>query len=118
MAVGPRDRYAQTIKTGASTIGTTLAMSSIVAKYPIFANPFLHAIAEHFVEELIEGLVIKTEFSLFFNYIDLRTTKQGRDFFEALTKKQSLPKTATPEEIQSAEDDQVRKFALLAHLGS
>lgn len=111
-----RDEYANTIKTGAVSLGTGMAMTALVTKFPILSNPILNKLTEWVVDEIVETLVLKTEFGLFFSYIDLRVNKQGQAFFNAVKVRQELGEDATSEERDRAERDQIHAFSELASI--
>lgn len=113
-----RDDYAAIIRDGAQSVGTESALNLLVLHVPIFANPVLNKIARLVISKILEKLIQQTEFGMFYAYVDIRTSAQGRAFIEAVQARKALGKDATPEEKEKAEHDQIRRFAELASWNS
>jgi hypothetical protein len=105
-----RDQYVETIKETALSMGKKLVMDWLVSKAAFMAWAFPNMIAGFFVSKVLEVAIRETEFGLFFLYIDLRTSAQGKDFAEAAIRNQLLQKTGTEQEKADAEADLIRKF--------
>jgi len=78
-----RDEYVGVVKSTAQNLATKLVMARLVVAQPWIAHPIVYAIVETIVDEMFEELIEKTEFGAFFLFIDFRTNKQGRAFFDA-----------------------------------
>ena len=108
-----RDEYAALLKDAALTTGKRLVIEAIGKAVPFLGTSFFSPIVGWIVGKVLTIAIEQTEFGLFFLYIDLRTSSQGRDFEKAAQANQAAQK-GTPDEKQKAEAhliDALRRFA-------
>lgn len=108
-----RDEYVSGIKSAFVTVGTKAAMTVLVSQAPVFASPVLNYIASHLINYILVALADSVEMQVFFIYIDVRTSKQGQEFFKAAVKNRDAK---TPQEKADAEKDLIAKFRVFAKL--
>lgn len=90
-------------------------MSYIYKLAPRFFASFIGSnvaapIIGYFVGVVLEIAVRETEMGLFFLYIDLRTSAQGRDFEKQARSNFEVQKNGTPEEKAAAEKELIDSF--------
>lgn len=105
-----RDEYVETIKATALQMGSKLVMSWLVARAPFLALRVVNPVVGYVVSKILEIAIRETEFGAFYLYIDFRTSKQGRDFFESALKNQEIQNSGTPEEKANAEANLMARF--------
>lgn len=92
--------YVSALKYAAVTLLKNRAMIAIAALFPILATGPLGFIMGQVVSKIITLAIENGEILAFFQFIDLRTSVEGRDFEKAI---QSLSKAQTPQEKLDAE---------------
>jgi hypothetical protein len=80
----------------------------------VIIKPFLNFI----IGRIIEFALDKTELGIFFKYIDLRTSEQGREFEKAALNHSNKLKDGTDEEKKLAEKDLILAFKRFAKFSS
>lgn len=116
--MGQRDEYVRTIKSVFVDLGVKGLMTFLIAEVPFLALPIPRYIVEHILSFVLGRLVDVAEMQIFFLYIDFRTSKQGKDFMDAVTANEKAKKNGTPEEKARAEKaliDRFREFAKLTN---
>lgn len=114
-----RDEYVALLKSAALTAAKKSVMKFLAAELPSvlttgligsILTPVLGFIAGKVLEIAIE----KTELGLFFLYIDLRTSAQGREFEKAMKRNLEAQKGGNQEEMKNAEAQLIDSFRKLA----
>lgn len=112
-----RDEYVAIIKHAFVVIGGKAALTALTAALPgIMANAVAQYIASHIIDYILVAVSDAAEMQVFFIYIDVRTSKQGQDFFSAAKENRDIQKTGTPEEKAHAEKVLIDKFRAFAKL--
>lgn len=110
------DEYARMIKSTLSNLVIKSVLSVLTAYLPWMAwGPFRY-MAEWVITKVITIAFDQTEMAIFFEYVDMRTSKQGREFDAAALRNHEVQKTGTPEEKKAAEEELKVKFKALAKL--
>jgi bacteriorhodopsin len=78
-----KDQYAEMIKDAALDIGKKAVMQFLVSKASWLALSWVNPFVAWIVGKVLEIAIKQTEMGMFFMYIDLRTSAQGRAFQEA-----------------------------------
>jgi hypothetical protein len=85
----------------------TVARGAIVgwltAVFPFLANPFLAMTIRHFVDDFLTFLTDVAETKAFFEYIDFRTSEQGRKFFASAEENYLAHQSGDAERVKRAE---------------
>jgi hypothetical protein len=87
------------------------AKTAVFAALPYLSTPPFGMIIGKFIDWIIGKIADSLELAAYFEYVDLRTVKQGDDYVSAAHK---ANQTNSPGDIQIAND----KFKLLVKLGS
>lgn len=117
----PRDEYVRFLKDLALSMAKKQVLGLIIPALPaklttglvgsIF-NPFLGLIVGMTLEFAIE----KTELGMFFLYIDMRTSAQGRAFEKSARANLEAQKNGSPAEREKAEKELIRDFKAFVKL--
>ena len=105
-----RDDYIELIKSTALDLGQRFVMEYLVAKLPFLAWPIVNPIASFIVGYVLKIAIHKTEFGLFYRYIDTRTNKQGVAFMEAAIRNRKVQENGTPKEKAKSEEELIDTF--------
>lgn len=105
-----RDQYVEALKSAALDMGRKLVMDWLVAQLPWIAWKIPNVIAGFVVSQVLKIAIRETEFGLFFLYIDLRTSSQGRSFEAAALRNREAQTKGTPEEKARAEAELISSF--------
>lgn len=114
-----RDEYVALLKSAALTAAKKSVMKFLAAELPSalttgiigsILTPVLGFIAGKVLEIAIE----KTELGLFFLYIDLRTSAQGREFEKAMRKNLEAQRGGSIRDKEAAERELIDSFRRLA----
>ena len=108
-----RDEYVETLKSAALVTGKTGIMAYLISVVPFLGLPVMKAITSWFVEKVLWIAITKTELGAYFLFIDLRTSAQGREYFDAAVKHKTALAGGTDEEKKNAEADLINKFRAL-----
>lgn len=112
-----RDDYVSVIKHGFVMIAEKAAMTAITAALPaLMLNPIANYIVSHLLDWILNIIVDAAEMQVFFLYIDVRTSKQGQEFFNAAKANRDVQKAGTPKEKADAEKALIDKFRAFAKL--
>lgn len=106
--------YVDSIKSAALSLASKFALGYIYFEVPWLNTIGLKQITEFIVNWVLKITIDKTEFGIFFFYIDLRTSGQRSAFDAAAIALAKAKKEGTNEEIKAAEAtliDVFRKFA-------
>lgn len=113
-----RDEYVELIKSTALSAGKKAVMQIIIKQFPSLASGFLGTVVTPiigmFVGFILEAAIRQTEMGIFFLYIDLRTSAQGRDFEKFARANFEAQKNGTPEQKARAEKELINSFRALA----
>ncbi len=94
-----QQQYADLIKQAALSMGKKFVFNFVVSKIPILGNVVFGPVVGWVIGKVLEIAILKTEMGLFFIYIDLRTSQQGRDFQDAAFKN-ALAQKGTNEKLK------------------
>lgn len=118
--MGTRAEYVEIIKSAFFQMGLKVAKEKLFSFLPKFLtsgiigvlfNPFVNLI----IEKTLSAIIESAEMLAFFAYIDLRTSRQGREFYEAAKANRDIQRSeATPEEKINAENNLKLAFKNLA----
>lgn len=117
----PRDAYVEFLKSTALAMGKKAVLTLLIPQLPkILTSGFLGAIFSPLlgfvVSKVLEIAIRETEIGMFFLYIDLRTSMQGRDFEKAARANLEKQKTGSPEEKAKAEKELIDAFKAFVKL--
>lgn len=110
------DAYAEMIKQAAFSTGKHLVLKFVVGKLPFMGNIFFGPIVGFFVGKVLEIAILKTEMGIFFTFIDLRTSQQGREFAAAALANIEAQKSSDPKVRANAEKKQIDAFRVFVKL--
>lgn len=110
--------YVDSIKKSAVAAGKKLLIAELTKRVPWLFIPVIGPLVSLVLGKVIEILVNETEFAIFFNYIDMRTDSQGREFSKAALVNLAAQRTGSPQEKAQAERDLIVKFKTFAVIGS
>lgn len=113
-----RNQYAEIIKSAALTAGSRSVMAYLTSLSGFFALPIINPIAGFIVDSVIRIAIEKGELAAFFYYVDMRTSKQGREFVDAALRNKLAQQKGTDEEKKLAEKALIDKFRALAKFTS
>ena len=113
-----RDEYIETIKTAALNLGKRLVLEYLVKEFPLLGSRLLNPIVGYFVGVVLEIAIKKTELGVFFLFIDMRTSAQGRAFERSALANRQAQLTGTEEEKRHAEEALIRDFRAFAKFNS
>ncbi len=111
-----RDAYVELLKSTALSMGKQAVLKLLIPQLPKwlvsgFVGSIITPIIGFIVGKALEIAIRETEMGMFFLYIDLRTSAQGRAFAEAAQKNfESRKNNASPEEIAKAEKELTDAF--------
>lgn len=109
-----RDEYVELLKSAALSMGKKAVMEYLRAHLPKLFAGFLGKIANpiigYLVGVVLEIAVRETEMGLFFLYVDLRTSAQGKDFEKQMRANLEAQKTGDLAKIAKAEKELIDAF--------
>lgn len=116
-----RDEYVELLKSTALSLGKKEILPLLLAQLPTklttgFIGMLLNPILGFIVGEVLSIAIRETEIGLFFLYIDLRTSAQGRDFEKTMQANMDAQRSGTPEQKAKAEKDLKDAFRAFAKL--
>lgn len=105
-----RDDYVELLKSAALSMAKKEIMPLILSQLPSalttgFLGSILTPVLGFIVGKVLEIAIHETEIGLFFLYIDLRTSAQGRDFEKTMRANLDAQKNGTLEQKDQAEKD-------------
>lgn len=120
-STSPRDDYVRFLKDLALSIAKKQVLAILIPALPQalttgIVGTFLTPVIGYVVGLALEIAIEKTELGMFFLYIDLRTSAQGRDFEKAARANLDLQKTGSPEQREAAEKELIRAFKAFVKL--
>lgn len=111
-----QQEYVDVIKTAALSMGKRLVIQAIVSKIPWLGNFIFGPIVGWIVGKVLEIAIQKTEMGLFFLYVDLRTSAQGREFQRAALQNAVAQASQDPVAKKEAEIYLIESFKAFAKL--
>lgn len=116
-----RDEYVDLLKSAALTAAKKKVMSLLMTELPEalttgIIGSILSPVLGLIVGKALELAIEKTELGLFFLYIDLRTSAQGREFEKDAKRNFDAQKHGTEQEKKDAEAQLIASFRKLAKL--
>lgn len=112
------DQWVNGIKNALVVTGVRSASAYLTAQLPFLKWPILNGVLEAVLTNMFEDIYSKPEMAAFFKYIDVRVTKQGKNFEKAVAEHLQAKLTGNKEKIKNAENELWLKFADLARLTS
>lgn len=114
-----RDEYVEFLKDTALSLGKKAVLEILLPALPSelttgILGTLLTPLIGFLVGKILEIAIRETEIGLFFLYIDLRTSAQGRDFEKMARANLEKQKNGTPQEIARAEKELVDAFRAFA----
>jgi hypothetical protein len=113
-----RDQYVAAMKETALRVGKSVVMDWLIARAPFLSWSFPNLVVGYLVGLVLEIAIKETEFGMFFVYIDVRTTRQGRAFEAAAARNKYVQEFGTAEDKQRAERDLIAAFRDFVRLTS
>jgi len=110
------DEYVNSLKEHTRKTVTNSLVLIIIAKFPVLNSTPLKFVLNKLIEAIISLAVDQTELAAFFQYVDFRVDKQGRDFYKTLVENIQIRNTGSIYEIQQSENDVKNKFRDLVKL--
>ncbi len=107
---GSHQEYVEAMKNEAIRRGVDALCGEVLRNLPFLMTGPFGIITKFIITKAVTVLIQKTEFGIFFKYIDLRVDSQGKDFSAAAVKNYQIQKTGTPEEIKKSEEELAQKF--------
>ncbi len=95
--------YVDTVKQAALSMGKRLVFDFVVSKVPFLGGFILGPIVGWAIGKVLHIALMKTEMGLFFLYIDMRTSAQGRAFEKAAFANVEAQKSTDPKVRQDSE---------------
>lgn len=117
-----RDQYVESLKDFALSMGKQQVLKLLLAQLPAkittgFIGSLFNPLLGFIVGKALEIAIRETEIGMFFLYIDLRTSAQGRAFYDAAQKNLDKQRGAsTPEEKAKAEKELIDAFRSFVRL--
>jgi|LakMenE01Jun11ns_1017448.scaffolds.fasta_scaffold9953450_5 hypothetical protein len=106
-----REAYIAALRESALLLAKRLTMQYIVGRFPFVGLAFPNAIVGLVVGKVLEIALQKTELGLFFAYVDVRTSRQGREFEASMSAYLMAQKGGYgPEAKRLAEDRLINSF--------
>lgn len=105
-----RQEYIDAIKKAAIATGKSGLIKVLLIKAPFLFYPVIGPITELLLGKILEILINETEFAAFFLYMDVRISKQGKEFAEAAVNNYKVQQTGTDQEKKDAEKLLMEKF--------
>jgi len=112
------DASVDALKKAAQDIGTEAVLGYLITVAPWVRLPIFSALARWLVGYVLDVAINKTELGVFFVYIDVRTSAQGRAFAKAALKHRKAMADGTAKERAAAEADLVDAFRQFARFTS
>ncbi len=114
-----RDEYVEVIKSAALTAGKKTVLALLTARLPValttgFVGSLVNPLLGYLVGMILEIAIRETEIGLFFLYIDLRTSAQGRAFEKSARENFEAVKRGNLEEMARAEKKLIDDFRAFA----
>jgi hypothetical protein len=112
---------AQIVKVAKDLFEATIkkaATAYITGIMPFFAIPVLSTFLSKVLDLIIGKASDSLEMAGFFVYTDIRTSRQGKAYFDAKIKGYELELTGTPEQKKAAEDEIKKAFIAFASFTS
>ena len=106
--------YIKALKNAALNTGKKVLVKKISEKLPFLFIPVLNPITMYVISKFLEVLIEETEFAIFFEYVDFRVDKQGREFSEAAVANLRAKLSGDPEVIRKTELELMAKFKTFA----
>lgn len=111
----PHDDYVKFLKDLALSIGKKQVLALLIPALPTglttgFIGTLLNPLFGFIVGLVLEFAIRETEIGMFFLYIDLRTSAQGRDFEAAARANLDKQKNGSPEQKAKAEKELIDAF--------
>ena len=108
----------QIVEVGKSYLGSLAKAILKQWAAPVLAVPFVGSIANLAINKGVDALMNGLELAGYFVYVDIRTSAQGKAYFDAKIKGYEIEKNGTPEEKKAAEDEIKRTFEAFAKFNS
>lgn len=118
-----RDNYVEMLKAAALSLAKKTVLNLILAELPRglttgIVGSIVTPVIGFVIGLVIQYAIMKTELAIFFLYIDLRTSAQGRDFEKSMKLNLDAQKSGNKEAIKNAEKKLVDSFRELAKFTS
>jgi hypothetical protein len=113
-----QQEYADLLKSAALSLGKKLVMEALISKLPFLGLAWVNPIVALIVGKILEIAIKQTELGLFFSYIDMRTSAQGRAFQDAAIHNREIRNAGTEQEIAAAEIALINSFRAFAKFNS
>lgn len=118
-----RDEYVELLKSTALSLGKKEILPILLAQLPAklttgFLGAILNPILGFVVGKVLEIAIRETEIGLFFLYIDLRTSTQGRNFEKYMRANLDAQRNGTPDQKAKAEKELKDAFKAFVKLTS
>lgn len=111
-----RQEYVDAIKTQLINRSIKSAYSYLISKIAFLAWGPLAPLIKLVLERILKIFIYKTELAMFFKFVDLRTSEQGRAFSEALINNHKVQEHGSEEEKKIAEENLKNTFDNLVKL--
>lgn len=108
--------YSAALRESALLLAKRLTMQFIVGRFPFFAWTVPNFVLGMVVGKVLEIAITKTELALFFEYVDFRTSRQGRAFWNSVETLRDAQGRGDAKEIEQAEAWVIRDFENLVKL--
>lgn len=105
-----RQETVDALKSAALNIGATGVLAWLVTVAPWTRWPVISSAVKWLVRYILDVAIDKTEMAVFFLYIDVRTSVQGRAFAEAARVNRLAQLSGTPEDKAKAEQELIHAF--------
>jgi hypothetical protein len=109
-----RDEYVELIKDSAIELGVKSSMAWLTSQFSFIGLSIPNFFVTKIVEVVLTIAIKHAEMGVFFTYIDLRTSKQGKEFEEAALRNKQVKENGTEDEKKKAEQDFIDKFRAFA----
>ena len=113
--------YADYLETITSLLKSQILKSLtdyIFKNYPGLSFPILKQLTEMAVSKILDLVFSKTELLIYMKHVDLRTSQQGRDFYQAALDNSSAQRNGTDEEKRIAKEKLINSFNTFVRLDS
>jgi hypothetical protein len=111
----PRDEYVELLKSTALSLGKKAVLNLLIPALPGWMTSgligtLLNPLFGYLVGMILELAIRETEIGMFFLYIDLRTSAQGREFEKTARANLEKQKNGTPAEKEKSEKELIDAF--------
>lgn len=106
------------LKGAFKNMGVQVVMAYLTTVGPWVQFPVVKQIVQWIVGFVLSAAIDKTELGLFFLYIDVRSSTQGKEFAAAALRNREAQQNGTPEERAKAEADLIQYFRALVRLSN